>query len=164
MIIERVKAGLARAVAEGKTLGREPFDVSLRETVFWLLQAGVSKRQIARQLHISRATVLNIEREFGAEKLVRSTWAMAFVVPIMAHRLPPEMRLPRPEHLQLPRLPTFSGKCDLIETPPQQALPSELMVPETIAQIEVRQPVVLSVARSDDQLLQTDQNHERCSP
>ena len=61
LLIERTQAGLARAKAEGKQLGRKPKTsdgqrVEIRER----LESGVSVSQIARDFGISRASVIAI--------------------------------------------------------------------------------------------------------
>ena len=57
---ERVRAGLAHARANGKRLGR-PLTAALQaDQVRKLRRSGLSKSQIARQLHISRTSVRRI--------------------------------------------------------------------------------------------------------
>jgi len=56
LIQERVLAGIARARKEGKKLGRPKVQVD-RETVLQMLNAGHSKRHIARTLGVSRPVV-----------------------------------------------------------------------------------------------------------
>jgi DNA invertase Pin-like site-specific DNA recombinase len=57
---ERVRAGLAHARANGKRLGR-PLTASLQtDQVCKLRRSGLSKSQIARQLHIGRTSVRRI--------------------------------------------------------------------------------------------------------
>jgi len=56
IIAERVKAGLRKAVENGKKLGRPRADVPKGE-LHRLHSHGLSLRQIATQLHISRSTV-----------------------------------------------------------------------------------------------------------
>lgn len=63
LLIERTQAGLARAKAEGKTLGRKPKTsedqrVSIRDQ----LNSGVSVSKVARDYGISRAAVISIRR------------------------------------------------------------------------------------------------------
>ena len=67
MIQERVKAGLARARAEGKTLGRPPTSPARRRAVVQARKAGRSIRQIAGELRMSTATVQQVLREDAAE-------------------------------------------------------------------------------------------------
>lgn len=63
MIQERVKAGLARAVAQGKQLGRRPVEHGRPEVarkVQQLAAKGVGKKRIAAQLGIGVGTVLRL--------------------------------------------------------------------------------------------------------
>ncbi|TBO31535.1 recombinase family protein [Aquabacterium lacunae] len=61
MLVERTQAGLARAKAEGKQLGRpsKTSDTD-RDTIRARLGAGESVSQVARDFGISRATVISI--------------------------------------------------------------------------------------------------------
>ena len=59
LIIERTNAGIARAKADGKHMGRPPaLSAKDRATALKQLGAGVSVSQIARDLNTSRATVI----------------------------------------------------------------------------------------------------------
>lgn len=61
LLVERTQAGLARAKAEGKTLGRIPKTTAVqREAIKTAHATGESVSALARQYAISRATVLNI--------------------------------------------------------------------------------------------------------
>lgn len=61
LIIERVQAGLKRAKAEGKTLGRpSKTTVDQRHAIIEGKAKGMSVSQLARDYKISRATILNI--------------------------------------------------------------------------------------------------------
>lgn len=61
LIIERTKAGLARAKAEGKQLGRKSkTSASDRQIIRERLSEGVAVSQLARDYKISRATVISI--------------------------------------------------------------------------------------------------------
>lgn len=61
LLIERTQAGLARAKAEGKTLGRKPKTTEDQRVVIRnQLNAGVSVSQVARDYGISRAAVISI--------------------------------------------------------------------------------------------------------
>jgi putative DNA-invertase from lambdoid prophage Rac len=61
LLVERTQAGLARAKAEGKTLGRTPKTTAeQRTTIIAAYAAGETVSALARQYNISRATVLNI--------------------------------------------------------------------------------------------------------
>ena len=59
LIIERTQAGLERAKAQGKRLGRRPRLSKLdKEVLRQRVAAGVSISQLARELDVSRATIL----------------------------------------------------------------------------------------------------------
>jgi DNA invertase Pin-like site-specific DNA recombinase len=61
LLVERTHAGLTRAKAEGKTLGRTPKTTAdQRESIKAAYAANESVSALARQYKISRATVLNI--------------------------------------------------------------------------------------------------------
>lgn len=60
MIQERVKAGLERAKAKGKTLGRRPIDKGTRQTILKEHAAGFSLRKIATKAGVSVGTVHNV--------------------------------------------------------------------------------------------------------
>ncbi len=61
MLVERTQAGLARAKAEGKQLGRPSKTSGTdRDTIRARLGAGESVSQVARDFGISRATVIGI--------------------------------------------------------------------------------------------------------
>jgi DNA invertase Pin-like site-specific DNA recombinase len=70
MIQERVRAGLRRAVSEGKQLGRPPLDPELEERVRKALNArketGEGVRKIAERFGLSPTTVQKISRPFEA--------------------------------------------------------------------------------------------------
>jgi DNA invertase Pin-like site-specific DNA recombinase len=57
LIRERVIMGLQRAKAQGKKLGRPKVNIS-EDQLLSLYQAGLSSRQIAKQLGLSPSTVL----------------------------------------------------------------------------------------------------------
>jgi DNA invertase Pin-like site-specific DNA recombinase len=61
LLVERTQAGLARAKAEGKTLGRTPKTTpAQREAIKVAHAQGESVSALARQYSISRASVLNV--------------------------------------------------------------------------------------------------------
>ena len=62
-IQERVKAGLNRARAQGKTLGRPKVAESVEKAVVAARAEGTGKRKIARQLGIGVGTVSRILSE-----------------------------------------------------------------------------------------------------
>jgi DNA invertase Pin-like site-specific DNA recombinase len=57
LIVERVRAGLSRARAQGKRLGRPALPAETREKILAAAGAGNTGRAIARQLGISEASV-----------------------------------------------------------------------------------------------------------
>jgi len=63
MIQERVKAGLARARAQGKTLGRPKVTGSVEKAVLAARAKGTGKRKISKQLRIGVSTVNRILAE-----------------------------------------------------------------------------------------------------
>lgn len=65
MIVERVKAGLKRARAEGRKLGRPRVDGKVTAKVLALRREGKGMRKIARELGIGNATVQRILEEEG---------------------------------------------------------------------------------------------------
>lgn len=60
MIVERVRAGLKRARAEGKVLGRPRVSASIEAKVLALRGSGRDMRSIARQLGIGNCTFQRI--------------------------------------------------------------------------------------------------------
>jgi DNA invertase Pin-like site-specific DNA recombinase len=60
MIRERVMAGLERAKAQGKTLGRPKVDAAIETDIRRLRAAGTGKRKIAKQLGIGVSTVMRV--------------------------------------------------------------------------------------------------------
>jgi DNA invertase Pin-like site-specific DNA recombinase len=63
MIRQRVHAGLKRAVAQGKTLGRPKVDVALEKRIQAQLRGGKGMRKIARELGVGTGTVQRIRQE-----------------------------------------------------------------------------------------------------
>ena len=63
MIQERVKAGLARAKAQGKTLGRPKVNGKIEKAVLAARAKGTGKRKISKQLSIGVSTVNRILSE-----------------------------------------------------------------------------------------------------
>ena len=61
MIVERVKAGLRRAQAAGKVLGRPRVSEEIEARVLALRRKGKGMRKIARELGIGNCTVQRIE-------------------------------------------------------------------------------------------------------
>ena len=66
LIVERVRAGIRRARAEGRQIGRARLDVN-REQVVRDRQSRMSLTQVAKKHGISRASVCRLMKELGAE-------------------------------------------------------------------------------------------------
>jgi len=64
LIVERVRAGMRRARAEGRQIGRAPFRVDRGQVVRDRL-SGMTLTQVARRHSISRASVCRLVRESG---------------------------------------------------------------------------------------------------
>jgi DNA invertase Pin-like site-specific DNA recombinase len=60
MIRQRVHAGLRRAVAKGKRLGRPPIKPAIEERIREALKAGMSIRKTAAQFGVNKSTVQRI--------------------------------------------------------------------------------------------------------
>jgi DNA invertase Pin-like site-specific DNA recombinase len=58
MIVQRTKAGIARAKAQGKHCGRPALDTELREKIAQRLAAGATRYAVAKELGIDRNTVV----------------------------------------------------------------------------------------------------------
>lgn len=68
LIIERVQAGLARAKAENKKLGRpSKTSASDQQEIIKKLAQGVTVSQLARDYAISRASVIKIRESVQAD-------------------------------------------------------------------------------------------------
>ena len=63
MIRQRIHAGLKRAVAQGKTLGRPKVDATLEKRIQAQLRGGKGMRKIARELGVGTGTVQRIRQE-----------------------------------------------------------------------------------------------------
>jgi Resolvase, N terminal domain/Transposase len=66
MIRQRVKAGLKRAVAQGRRLGRPKVDIALERKAQKQLQKGVGILKVAKTLGLGTGTVQRIKQEMGA--------------------------------------------------------------------------------------------------
>jgi DNA invertase Pin-like site-specific DNA recombinase len=62
MIQARVKAGLERAKAAGKTLGRKPISVKVQAAITVRLEAGVGMLKIAKELGVGTGTVQRVQK------------------------------------------------------------------------------------------------------
>jgi len=69
LIVERVRAGMRRARAEGRQIGRQRLDVN-REQVVRDRQSRMSLTQVAKKHGISRASVCRIVKDAGAGNAV----------------------------------------------------------------------------------------------
>jgi DNA invertase Pin-like site-specific DNA recombinase len=63
MIRQRVHAGLKRAVAQGKQLGRPKVDPAIEKRIQAQLRAGKGMRKIARELGVGTGTVQRVKQE-----------------------------------------------------------------------------------------------------
>jgi DNA invertase Pin-like site-specific DNA recombinase len=63
MIQQRIHAGLKRAVAQGKTLGRPKVDAALEKRIQAQLRGGKGMRKIARELGVGTGTVQRVRQE-----------------------------------------------------------------------------------------------------
>src|SRR5262245_29792980 len=61
LIVERVRAGLRRAKADGKRLGRPPLQVD-RQRLLAVMHAKLSVREAAKQLGISASSYLRLQK------------------------------------------------------------------------------------------------------
>jgi DNA invertase Pin-like site-specific DNA recombinase len=66
MIVERVKAGLARARSQGKRLGRRPVNENVVERIREQLARGSGIIKTARLIGCGVGTVHRVKRELGA--------------------------------------------------------------------------------------------------
>jgi len=65
MIRQRIHAGLKRAVAQGKTLGRPKVDAALEKRIQAQLRGGKGIRKVARECGVGTGTVQRIKQEMG---------------------------------------------------------------------------------------------------
>ena len=64
LLIERTQAGIIRAKAAGKRIGRPPtLNAEARAEVFDRLDAGVSIAEIARQFKTTRQTIMRVRAQ-----------------------------------------------------------------------------------------------------
>ena len=69
LIVERVKAGMRRFVADGGRLGRAPLSID-RDALVRDRQAGMSLTEVAKKYGISRASVVRVVRAAKQRKMV----------------------------------------------------------------------------------------------
>jgi DNA invertase Pin-like site-specific DNA recombinase len=67
MIQQRIHAGLKRAKAQGKTLGRPKVDSEIEAAIKRLLRKGTGTKAIARETGASPSVIVRIKRELGIE-------------------------------------------------------------------------------------------------
>lgn len=73
LLIERTQAGLRRAKAEGKAFGRpSALTPDQRTVVVGRLNAGVSVAQIARDMRVSRQTIMRVRENVTAQSAAAS--------------------------------------------------------------------------------------------
>ena len=66
MLIERTQAGIARARAEGKTLGRPPALTKVQQAeAMQRLAAGASVAQVARDYGTTRQSIMRVQQKLG---------------------------------------------------------------------------------------------------
>jgi DNA invertase Pin-like site-specific DNA recombinase len=63
MIRQRINAGLKRAVAEGKQLGRPQIEPEMERKISAMLAKGVGINSVARTLGVGNSVVERIRRE-----------------------------------------------------------------------------------------------------
>lgn len=73
VMLERQRAGIQKARAEGKFKGRTGYSKDKRHAVVNLAQAGVTKANIAEQMKMSEATIYRILAERRASKTDEKT-------------------------------------------------------------------------------------------
>ena len=66
MIVERVKAGLARTRSQGKRLGRRPVSTNVVEHIREKLATGAGILKTAKALGVGTGTVHRVKREMVA--------------------------------------------------------------------------------------------------
>ncbi len=70
MIVERVKAGLARARGQGKRLGRHPVCAEVVERIRERLRTGSGILRVAKELGVGTGTVHRVKRSMEAARLI----------------------------------------------------------------------------------------------
>ena len=63
MIRQRVQAGLKRAVAQGKQLGRPKVDPAIEKRIQAQLRSGKGMRKVARECGVGTGTVQRVKQE-----------------------------------------------------------------------------------------------------
>ena len=67
LISRRVKAGMARAKAQGKRISRLPLPIHQQWRIFELQQQGLSMNKISKELGIAYGTVYNYASKLKTE-------------------------------------------------------------------------------------------------
>ena len=68
LISERVKAGMARAKAQGKRISRPPIARTIQARITTLYEQGMSINQISKQLGIGYGTAWNYVQQLEQER------------------------------------------------------------------------------------------------
>ena len=63
MIQQRINAGLKRAVAQGKQLGRPKVDPAIEKRIQAQLRSGKGMRKVARECGVGTGTVQRVQQE-----------------------------------------------------------------------------------------------------
>lgn len=66
LISQRVRAGMARAKAQGKHVARPPLAQSKQEAIAQLLREGLSMNQVSKQLGVAYGTVYNYAQKLNS--------------------------------------------------------------------------------------------------
>jgi DNA invertase Pin-like site-specific DNA recombinase len=74
IVVERVKAGLARAGAQGTRLGRPKVAGEVEARIRELRAGGVGIKATAKRLSVGVGTVQRVDRELRAKDAVSGTW------------------------------------------------------------------------------------------
>ena len=75
MMRQRINAGLKRATAAGKQLGRPRIDPALENRIQVQLRAGKGMLKVARECGVGTATVQRIKREMEGDRPLKSAEA-----------------------------------------------------------------------------------------
>lgn len=70
LISQRVRAGMARAKAQGKHVARPALALSKQQAIYSLFEQGVSMNQISKRINVAYGTVYNyVQKRKSADKL-----------------------------------------------------------------------------------------------
>ena len=70
LISQRVKAGMARAKAQGKHIARPPIAKQMQEKIIELPREGVSRNKISKTLGIAYGTVYNYRSKMSRIEVI----------------------------------------------------------------------------------------------